>query len=79
MKQSTSSRRQPLVVMITTAGTVRECIFDDIYAYANNVLDGTVQNDAFLPVLYELDKTEEWKDIKCWAKANPRIRNNKTI
>lgn len=73
MKQSTSSRRQPLVVMITTAGTVRECIFDDIYAYANEVLNGTIKNDAFLPVLYELDKTEEWKDIKCWAKANPGI------
>lgn len=72
MKQSTSSRRQPLVVMITTAGTVRECIFDDIYNYANNVLDGTVKNDAFLPVLYELDKIDEWKDIKCWSKANPR-------
>jgi phage terminase large subunit-like protein len=73
MKQSTSSRRQPLVVMITTAGTVRECIFDDIYAYANNVLDGTIKNDSFLPVLYELDKTSEWQDIKCWAKANPGI------
>ena len=71
MKQSTSSRTQPLVVMITTAGTVRENIFDDIYNYANNVLDGTIKNDAFLPVLYELDKTEEWKSIKCWAKANP--------
>ncbi len=34
MKQSTSSRRQPLVVMITTAGTVRECIFDDMYELA---------------------------------------------
>lgn len=73
MKQSTSSRRQPLVVMITTAGTIRECIFDDIYEYANNVLNGTIKNDSFLPVLYELDKTEEWKDIKCWAKANPGI------
>lgn len=73
MKQSTSSRRQPLVVMITTAGTVRECIFDDIYAYANNILDGTIKNDSFLPVLYELDKTSEWQDIKCWSKANPGI------
>ena len=27
----------------------------------------------------ELDKIEEWKDIKCWAKANPRYRNNKII
>lgn len=75
MKQSTSSRRQPLVVMITAAGTVRECIFDDIYAYANNVLNGTIKNDSFLPILYELDKTEEWKDIKCWQKANPRNWN----
>ena len=75
MKQSTSSRRQPLVVMITTAGTVRECIFDDMYAYANSVLDGTIKNDAFLPVLYELDKTNEWKNMKSWVKANPRTWN----
>ena len=75
MKQSTSSRRQSLVVMITTAGTVRECIFDDIYSYANNVLNGTTKNDSFLPILYELDKTDEWKDIKCWQKANPRTWN----
>ena len=27
MKQSTSSRRQPIVIMITTAGTVRESVF----------------------------------------------------
>lgn len=73
MKQSTSSRRQPLVVMITTAGTVRECIFDDIYDYANNILEGTIKNDSFLPVLYELDKTEEWKNIECWQKANPGL------
>lgn len=73
MKQSTSSRKQPLVVMITTAGTVRENIFDDIYNYANNILNGTIKNDAFLPVLYELDSTEEWKDVKCWSKANPGL------
>ena len=73
MKQSTSSRRQALVVMITTAGTVRECIFDDIYNYANNVLDGVIKNDAFLPILYELDNQDEWQDIKNWQKANPGL------
>lgn len=73
MKQSTSSRRQPLVVMITTAGTIRECIFDDIYDYANNILDGTIKNDSFLPVLYELDRASEWADLKCWVKANPGL------
>lgn len=28
LKQSQSARRQPLMIMITTAGTIRECIFD---------------------------------------------------
>lgn len=28
MKQSQSARQQPLLIMITTAGTIRECIFD---------------------------------------------------
>lgn len=73
MKQSTSSRRQPLVVMITTAGTVRESIYDDIYPYANSILDGTIKNDAFLPVLYELDNQAEWTDVKAWTKANPGL------
>ena len=73
MKQSTSSRRQPLVVMITTAGTVRECIFDDMYKYATDVADGIIQDDVFLPILYELDAREEWTDPTCWPKANPGL------
>lgn len=73
MKQSTSSRRQPLVVMITTAGTVRECIFDDMYAYACEVADGIKEDPAFLPVLYELDAREEWTDPAAWFKANPGL------
>ncbi|EPY2274574.1 terminase large subunit [Clostridium sporogenes] len=73
MKQSMSARREPLMIMITTAGTVRECIFDDMYEYACNVVDGTFQDDTFLPILYELDKKEEWTDPKAWLKANPGL------
>ncbi|EDS77550.1 putative phage terminase, large subunit [Clostridium botulinum C str. Eklund] len=73
MKQSMSARRQPLMIMITTAGTVRECIFDDIYEYACNVVDGTFIDNTFLPILYELDKKEEWTDPQTWTKANPGL------
>lgn len=76
MKQGMSSRRQPLMIMITTAGTVRECIFDDIYEYANNVLYDTLPNgkdDTFLPIMYELDDRNEWTDMSCWIKANPAL------
>lgn len=79
MKQSQSARRQPLLIMITTAGTVRECIFDDIYEYACNVVDGNFEDDTFLPILYELDKKEEWLLPECWEKANPSLGSIKKI
>jgi len=73
MRQSMSARRQPLLVMITTAGTVRESIYDDIYSYAQSVLDGVIKDDTFLPIMYELDDKEEWKDPKMWVKSNPGL------
>lgn len=79
MKQSQAARRQPLTVMITTAGTVRECIFDDMYAYACGITDGTFKDDAFLPIIYELDRREEYTDPKAWEKANPGINSIKKV
>lgn len=79
MKQSQSTRRQPLLVMITTAGTVRECIFDDIYFYACSIVDGTFKDDTFLPIIYELDKREEWTEPKAWEKANPGLGSIKKV
>ena len=73
MRQSQSARRQPLLVMITTAGTVRECIFDDMYNHACEVADGVITDNSFLPVLYELDKRDEWTDPTAWKKANPAL------
>lgn len=82
MKQSTSSRRQPLVIMITTAGTVRESVFDSLYQIACDVADGKMNEPTFLPVLYELDERAEWTDPKKWEKANPglgTIKQYKTL
>lgn len=79
MKLSQSARRQPLMVMITTAGTVRECIFDDMYKYACSVADGTIKDDSFLPVLYELDEKKEWQEPMAWEKANPGLDRIKKL
>jgi phage terminase large subunit-like protein len=73
IKQAMSAREQPLLDMITTAGFVRECIFDSIYDYACRVLDGVVEDDRFLAFIYELDDREEWTDFRMWEKANPGL------
>ena len=79
MKQSQSARRQPLLVMITTAGTVRECIFDDMYEYACKVVDGVINDPTFLPIVYELDAKAEWTDPAAWFKANPGLGRIKKL
>jgi len=73
MKQSMTAREQPILFMITTAGFVRECIFDDIYSYACKVLDGLIEDERFLAFIYELDDRSEWTDFRAWEKANPGL------
>ena len=73
IKQAMTAREQPILDMITTAGFVRECIFDSIYTYACNVLDGIVEDERFLAFIYELDDRSEWTDFRAWEKANPGL------
>ena len=73
IKQAMTAREQPILDMITTAGFVRECIFDSIYTYACNVLDGVVDDERFLAFIYELDDRSEWTDFRMWEKANPGL------
>lgn len=79
LKQSQSARRNPLLIMITTAGTLRASIFDDMYNYACGVADGTIEDKGFLPILYELDEKIEWQNPAMWQKANPALGSIKKI
>lgn len=79
MKQSMSSRRQPLLNCITTNGFVRNSIFDSQYEYACKVLDGKIKDDRFLPFIYELDDPDEWDKEEMWIKANPGLGTIKKV
>lgn len=79
IKQSMSFRSQPMLIMITTAGTVRENIFDDMYLYATNVADDVFTDERFLPIIYELDTREDYKNADYWIKANPGLGTIKNI
>lgn len=74
----TSAREEPLIFITTTAGTVREHIFDRKYDEAANVLNGYGDDEGYkdehlLPVIYELDNRKEWTNEECWIKANPGL------
>lgn len=77
-----SARDEPLILITTTAGFIREGAYDLKYAEAENVINGLFddngyKDDAFLPVIYELDERAEYTDSTKWIKANPNLRVSK--
>lgn len=73
-----TAREQPLIFMTSTAGTVREDIYDDCYEEAEKIINGYEDPDGYhddrtIYFIYELDCRSEWTDPKCWKKANPGL------
>jgi len=66
------SRRQPLMVMITTAGVADQTSIGwDRHDYACKVRDGIIKDDSFMPVIYEAAQDADWTDEKVWKASNP--------
>ncbi|RWE34992.1 terminase TerL endonuclease subunit [Mesorhizobium sp.] len=62
-----------LLVVTTTAGIGRENIAYDMYSYARQVASGAIVDEAFLPILFEADKDEDWRDETIWHRVNPGL------
>lgn len=78
-----SAREQPLCLIISTAGTVREGIYDLKYGEAQDIING-YDNGAYIDehvlfFVYELDEREEWQRPECFVKANPGIGTIKSM
>ncbi|MCD8025077.1 MAG: terminase large subunit [Candidatus Gastranaerophilales bacterium] len=85
IRDGTSAREEPIILAITTAGTVREDLYDGKYADAETLLksleDGSEDffDENFFPVIYELDERSEWTSETAWIKANPNLGVSKSI
>ena len=85
IKDGTSAREEPLILSITTAGTVREDLYDGKYNDAETLLksleDTSIDffDENFFPVIYELDERSEWTNEKAWVKANPNLNVSKSV
>ena len=88
MADGITAREQPMIFITSTAGVVREDIYDEIYDEGRRIIDGYKGGeDAFIDdrsifFIYELDNRDEWTDPRCWIKANPglgTIKNERTL
>lgn len=71
--KGTAARRQPLEVLITTAGQPGEGYGWEMHEYALAVLAGDVTDPTFLAVIFAADPTEDWTSPETWQKANPNF------
>ncbi len=79
-----TAREQPLSIITTTAGTVREGIYDIKYDECERIINGYDDKDGYkdervLPIIYELDERKEWIKEKAWQKANPGLGTIKSL
>ena len=74
-----SSRRQPMLFVISTQGKVRNNIWDNRLDVCNKWLSGEMTSDRILPILFEQDDREEVfagleeENRWLWKKSNPGL------
>ncbi len=73
LESGMGSRTQPLLEIITTAGTNQNgpC-YQEERTLAVNTLNGSGPEDYFC-IIYTLDDGDDWTDPACWIKSNPNL------
>lgn len=76
LETGTVAREQSLMVEITTAGFNPLSLGAENRQYAEKILEGFksksgIKNDSYFAIIYTMDKGDDWKNPKVWAKANP--------
>ncbi len=71
LSRSMPKRRQPLMVIITHAGTDDEGICFEEYELAKRVLTGNVELETTLPVIFEMQPSDDWASPEVWQRVNP--------
>ena len=88
LRTGTGSRRQSLMLAITTAGVDQHGICYQQREYVTRILKGIIQDDAYWGMIYtldtkqdwpDLDQDDDWSDEANWIKANPLLGVSKKI
>jgi phage terminase large subunit-like protein len=71
MDTGMGAREQPLIFVITTAGTDTSTPCYDMHLRSIKVLEGTIEDDALFCIIYGIGPDDDYKDFEVWKKANP--------
>lgn len=62
-----------LMIIATTAGRGQENIGFELYDYARKVATGEIDDPSFLPIIFEAEPGDDWRDETVWHNVNPGL------
>ena len=79
IKQSQSTKKEPLIFIITTEGNVVGGFLDKKLEYVRKMIKGEIKDERVLPWLYTQDSVDEiYQNSDTWQKSNPSLGMVKT-
>lgn len=72
-KTGMGARPQPLMCVVTTAGTSTASPCYEKRKIVEKVLAGKIENDRLFGIIYSIDHDDDWTDFNIWKKANPNF------
>lgn len=73
LDSATGARSQPMILMITTAGSDRSGICYEQRDYTIKVLERTLVDETWFGIIFTLDDGDLWHDAAVWRKSNPNL------
>lgn len=73
METGMGAREQPLMLIITTAGSNLAGPCFQMQLDAQKMLEGVVEDDTTFALIYTIDKGDDWTKVETLRKANPNF------
>jgi len=79
LTSSTGARAQPLTVIISTMSPHKHSIMFEVYDYGLKIQDGTVQDETFVPIIFQAPEDADIWDESVWHECNPALGDFRSL
>jgi len=79
LSTSMGARRQPLMLVISTAGFDKHSILYELYQHAKAVQENPALDPSFLPLIFEAPADANWRSERVWRKCNPALGDFRSL
>lgn len=73
LKTSQGARTNPMLISITTPGNDKTSFGYEMFEYCQKLKTSELENERMLPVIFELEKEEDWTDPSKYYQCQPNL------